>query len=67
MTVTIIFQNSEHDKHTGQQFEVASYEVHNAYNFLELKLKDGSTMQFNLDCIFSFSASAPPTESLKKK
>lgn len=61
MKVTIIFKNKNVNSHEGQDFHVAGWEVHNSYNFIELKKGDGSTMQFNLDDVFSFHADGPAT------
>jgi hypothetical protein len=59
MKVTIVFKNSTKNVHTGQDFDVARWEVHNTYNFLELVNADGSIQQFNLDDVFSFTAGGP--------
>jgi hypothetical protein len=59
MTVTIIFKST--NKHEGQKFDVVGWEIHNSYNFIELKNADGSTLQFNLADVFSFSATGPAT------
>lgn len=66
MTVTILFKSKDGSKHTGQAFQVTSWEVH-TYNFLELKMVDGSCQHFNLEDVFSFQVVTAPVVSAKKK
>ena len=54
MTVTIVFKDEFGKKHEGQTFQVNAYTVHNTYNFLELSLTDGTTLQVNMNNVFSF-------------
>lgn len=68
MTVTIIFKSGD-ASHKEQTFDVISWEVHNAYNFISLQFADGSTQQFNLNDVFAFrvdAVPAPPTKPSKK-
>ena len=66
MTLTIIFKNIRENSHSGQAFSnVAKYEFHNTYNFLELQYLDGTIQFFNLADVFSVRVETK--ESLVKK
>ncbi len=54
MKVTIIFKENGGKARNGQQFDVTSFEAHNAFGFLELALTDGSELYVNLVDVFTF-------------
>ena len=66
MTVNIIFKGNNGASHTGQAFEITSWEVH-TYNFLELVFVDGTVQMFNMNDIFSFQIPVAANVTGKKK